>query len=203
MDRFGVLNSLAVPMDEANLDTDQICPARLIKTLTVADNPLAFFHDRRFDENGAPRPDFILNHGAFAGAQIIVAARNFGIGSSRQAAVFALQAAGFRAVIAESFGDIFFNNALKAGVLAIRLGEQAATALRASLHAHRGRETRIDLAAQTITGPDGVDYAFAVGALRKKCLLEGLDDLALTDRYAAEIDRFEQRYGVERPWISS
>ncbi len=201
MESFDVLSSLAVPFDESNLDTDQICPARLIKTLTVPDNPVAFFHDRRFDQNGAPRPDFILNDGAFAGAQIIVAARNFGVGSSRQAAVFALQAAGFRAVIAESFGDIFFNNALKAGVLAIRLGATEAADLRAAIHAHRGRKTRIDLPAQTITGPDGADYAFAVGALRKKCLLEGLDDLALTDRYAAEIDQFERRYWVERPWI--
>lgn len=201
MEKFETLTAIAAPMDEANIDTDQICPARFIKTLTTPSNDQALFHDRRFADDGAPKPDFILNDADYADAEIIVAQRNFGVGSSRQAAVFALQAAGIRAVIAESFGDIFYNNALKAGLLTVRLDPGETKALRDSLPSHNGSPSVIDLAGQAITGPDGRTYDFEIGALRKRCLLEGLDDLTLTEGYLPEIESFEENYQAARPWL--
>ena len=202
MERFELLKAVAVPLDESNVDTDQICPARFIRAFgQPGRHEHVFLHDRRFAEDGALKPGFVLNQSAYAGAQIIVAQRNFGVGSSREAAVMALLAAGFRAAIAESFGDIFVNNCFKNGVLALRLRADEVDALRASLHRQGGAQVEIDLARQTVTGPDGSTYAFAIGALRKRCLLAGLDDLSLTQAYSDAIDAFERAYRAELPWL--
>ncbi|MBI3371179.1 MAG: 3-isopropylmalate dehydratase small subunit [Betaproteobacteria bacterium] len=202
MERFELLDAVAVPLDESNVDTDQICPARLIRAFAQPGrHEHVFLHDRRFNEDGSPKPEFILDQPAYANAQIIVAQRNFGVGSSREAAVMAVRAAGFRAIVAESFGDIFVNNCFKNGVLPIRLVANEVDALRASLHRQTGAHVAIDLAQQTVTGPDGGSYAFAIGALRKRCLLAGLDDLSLTERYADAIESFERTYRAELPWL--
>lgn len=203
MEPFNILTALAVPLAESNVDTDQICPARYIKTLIGPTNDQALFHDRRFDGNGTPKTDFIFNDPRYEGARIIVGQRNFGVGSSREAAVFALQSRGFRAVIAENFGDIFANNCFKNGVLPVRLSAAETSRLRDSITANTGTPMVIDLPGQKITGPDGAEYEFSVGALSKMCLLEGLDDLSLTERYLDDITAFEQDYWSSLPWVRS
>jgi len=202
MERFELLKAVAVPLDESNIDTDQICPARMIRVFAQPGRHAeVFLHDRRFTEDGSAIPEFILNQPAYVGAQIIVAQRNFGVGSSRQAAVMALTAAGFRAVVAETFGDIFVNNCFKTGVLPVQLVTEEVDALRASLHLHVGAQVTIDLVQQQVTGPDGRNYAFEIGALRKRCLLAGQDDLSLTQGYSGAIDTFERTYHAELPWL--
>ena len=199
---FELLKAVAVPLDESNVDTDQICPARLIRVFAEPGrHDDVFMHDRRFAEDGSARPTFILNRPVYAGARIIVARRNFGVGSSREAAVMAMSAAGFRAVVAESFGDIFVNNCLKNGLLPVQLAAPEVDALRESLHREVGAIVTIDLVAQTVTGPEGRSIAFAIGALRKRCLLAGLDDLSLTERHRDSIDDFERAYRAELPWL--
>jgi 3-isopropylmalate/(R)-2-methylmalate dehydratase small subunit len=203
MERFEVLTAVAVPFEESNVDTDQICPARLIRTLVGKGSERVFFHDRRFERDGSPKPDFIFNDPTYASARIIIANRNFGVGSSREAAVFALVSAGYRAVVAESFGDIFVANCFKNGVLPVRLAADVLAALRNSLRQQPGASVTIDLPAQTVTGPDGDAHAFEIGALRKRCLVEGLDDLTLTEGYLTEIESFEHAYYSDLPWLQA
>ena len=203
MEPFQVLQAVAVPLDESNVDTDQICPARMIRAFAQpGPHDQVFLHDRRFAEDGTAKREFILNQPAYAGARIIVAQRNFGVGSSREAAVMALTAAGFRCVIAESFGDIFVNNCFKNGVLPVQLPAEEVNALRATLHHHAGAQFTVDLPQQQIIGPDGLRHEFAIGALRKRCLLAGQDDLSLTESYADAIAAFERGYRAELPWLS-
>jgi 3-isopropylmalate/(R)-2-methylmalate dehydratase small subunit len=149
------------------------------------------FHDLRYDPEGRPRPDFVLHRPEYAGARILVADRNFGCGSSRENAVTALVDNGFRAFVAPSFGDIFFNNCFQNGVLPIRLPAERVEALRAALRAHPGASMTVDLVGQTVLGPDGRSDAFEVDAFRKACLLEGVDAISLTLGYEADIARFE------------
>ena len=202
MESFRILRAVAVPLDESNIDTDQICPARMIRVFAQPGrHDDVFLHDRRFAEDGTAKADFVLNQPVYAHAQIIVAQRNFGVGSSREAAVMALRAAGFRAVVAESFGDIFVNNCFKNGVLPVQLPAAEVDALRARLHAQAGAMLTIDLERQQVTGTQGPGYGFAIGALRKRCLLAGQDDLSLTESYLDAIDDFERRYRAELPWL--
>jgi 3-isopropylmalate/(R)-2-methylmalate dehydratase small subunit len=202
MERFELLQAVAVPLDESNIDTDQICPARMIRVFAQPGrHDDVFLHDRRFADDGTVKPEFIFNQSTYSGAQIIVAQRNFGVGSSREAAVMALVAAGFRAVVAESFGDIFVGNCFKNGVLPIQLAAGEVDALRASLHRHIGQQVTIDLPQQRVTGPDGSGYEFAIGALRKRCLLAGQDDLSLTGCYSDAIAAFERAYHAGLPWL--
>lgn len=201
MEQFNTVTAVAVPFEESNVDTDQICPARLIRTLVGHGSDRVLFHDRRFNQDESAKPDFIFNNPIYEGARIIVANRNFGIGSSREAAVFAVMSAGYRAIIAESFGDIFASNCFRNGILTVRLAADALSALRGSLQRQPRASVTIDLPKQTIIAPDGERYAFAIGALRKRCLTEGLDDLALTERYGSEIEAFERNYKAELPWL--
>ena len=203
MEPFAILEAVAVPFDESNVDTDQICPARMIHVFAKSGrHDDVFLHDRRFDADGNPQPGFIFHQPVYAGAQVVVARRNFGGGSSREAAVFALAAAGFRCVIAESFGDIFAGNCFQNGVLPVRLPPEETDALRASLQRHVGGRVTVDLPQQRVTGPDGRVYGFTIGALRKRCLLAGMDDLSLTDSYADAIVAFERAYRAELPWLT-
>ncbi len=203
MEPFVRLTAVAVPWDESNVDTDQICPARLIRAFAEPGrHERVFMHDRRFAPDGTPRPECVFNRPEYASAEIIVAQRNFGVGSSREAAVLALRAAGFRAVVAESFGDIFVGNCFKNGVLPVRLPAAEVDALRTCLLGRPGAQVAIDLERQTVTGPDGATRAFAIGALRKRCLLAGLDDVSLTEGYSAAIDAFERAYREEQPWLT-
>ena len=159
------------------------------------------FHDLRYDSNGAPRPDFVLNQPAYAQAKIIVADRNFACGSSRENAVSVMVDNGFRAFIAPSFGDIFFNNCFQNGVLPIRLPADRVEALRAALRAAPGSALTVDLERQTVTGPDGSAEPFEIDSFRKDCLLKGVDEVSLTLGYEADIVRFEARQRQQMDWL--
>lgn len=202
MEAFTQLTATAAPIDMVNVDTDQIIPARFLKQPpTHPDYPSFFFHDLRRDETGAQREDFILNQAPYTDAQIIVADENWGCGSSRESAVWSLMANGFRCVIAPSFGDIHYNNGMKNGMLPVRLSKEDCATLRAQLHEQPGAKISVDLAAQTVTGPDGTSYSFEVDAFQKHCMLEGLDHIGLTRQYDAEFDAFEERYKKEASWL--
>lgn len=200
MEAFTTLDAVAVPVDLANVDTDQIIPARFLGK-PRAQQTHALFHDLRFDAQGQPKPDFVLNRPEFASARIIVADRNFACGSSRENAVTVMVDNGFRAFIAPSFGDIFFNNCYQNGVLPIRVAAARADALRAQLLAKPGARISIDLAAQTVTGPDGLSDRFEIDAFRKDCLLRGLDDISLTLTYIQDIERYETQRRAEQDWF--
>ena len=201
MKPFVTLTAIAAPFDAVNIDTDQIIPARFIRKPLGPDYHRYLFHDIRFTENGEERGDFILNQPAYRKARIIVANRNFGCGSSREQAVFALDANHIRAVIAPSFGDIFHNNCFKNGLLPICLPEEICAALRAQLHENPGAETIIDLEANRITAADGTGHNFTVSDFRSRCLLQGLDDIALTLEHKTAIDAFETDYRREMSWL--
>ena len=201
MQPFTTVRAVAVPIDEANVDTNQLCPTRFNKRERGPGYEIVLFHDRRFLPDGREHPDFILNRPAYRGAQIIVADRNFGCGSSRESAVYALAACGFRAVVAPSFGDIFAGNCFKNGLLPLTLPDEVCEGLRAQLREQPGAEIAIDLEAQTLTAPDGTRHPFEVHPFRKHCLLNGLDDVALTLQHGSAIDAFAQRYRREKPWL--
>jgi 3-isopropylmalate/(R)-2-methylmalate dehydratase small subunit len=200
MDAFSTLTAVAVPLDQANVDTDQIIPARYLGLPRDQQVP-AMFHDLRFDTEGAPRPDFVLNQPAFAAAQIIVSDRNFGCGSSRENAVSVMVDNGFRAFIAPSFGDILFNNCFQNGVLPIRLSAERVAVLRRLLREAPGATISVDLASQRVTGPDGQSDVFEIDSFRKDCLLKGVDEVSLTMTYEQDIARFEARQKEERDWL--
>jgi len=191
----------AAPLDRANVDTDQIIPARFLKRPRDERYPEYLFHDVRRDDAGAFDPDFVLNREPWSKAEIIVADRNFGCGSSREAAVYALQDGGFRAVIAPSFGDIFYSNAMKNGFLPIRLAAADCESLRQALSEAQGGEIAIDLEAQTVTGPDGAARRFEISAFHKHCLIEGLDDIGFTLAQQDAIEASEAARAKAAPWL--
>jgi 3-isopropylmalate/(R)-2-methylmalate dehydratase small subunit len=182
----------AVPLALANVDTDQIIPARFLKRPRDARYATYAFHDLRFDEHGAPRPDFVLNDPRFAGVPIMVADRNFGVGSSREAAVYALAALGISCVIAESFGDIFFSNALKNFLLPVRLPPETVGELRALAEA--GVPMTVDLERQVVRAGNR-EHPFTIPAFARTCLLEGLDEIGITEKHLPEIEAFEAATG--------
>ncbi len=205
MDAFTIFTAPALPIDIANCDTDQIIPARFLRISPDddADYARVLFHDLRFDGEGGERAAFIYNQGAFRTARIVVADINWGCGSSREAAVFALVANGFRAVVAPSFGDIHYNNCMKNGVLPVRLARETCDALREQLHATPGAEIAVDLEAQTVTAPDGATHGFEIDAFDKYRMLNGLDDIDVTLGYDAEFGAFEDRHMAEHDWLRS
>jgi 3-isopropylmalate/(R)-2-methylmalate dehydratase small subunit len=194
-----VLDAVAVPLDESNIDTDQLAPGRF---LLGPMHPELFMHDRRFAADGSLRADFVLNDPAYAGAEILVVRRNFGIGSSREYAALSLPAAGFRCVIAVSFGDIFYSNCLQVGVLPIVLEEAAVDALQRRLHDEPGLHVHVELDEQTVGAAGWPSQSFTINAMRKTCLLEGIDETELTERYRGAIDAFEEKYYAAQPWLS-
>jgi len=202
MEAFTTLTAVAVPIDMVNVDTDQIIPVRFLPRQRTDPAYATFlFHDLRFDKDGKERPDFILNRKPYRGGQIIVADENWGCGSSREGAVWTLVANGIRAVIAPSFGDIHHNNAMKNGMLPIRLSNADCAILRAQLNADPGAKITIDLAAQTVTGPDGASYSFDIDPFQKYRMLNGLDDIDVTMEYDKEFEVFEARYRKEATWL--
>jgi 3-isopropylmalate/(R)-2-methylmalate dehydratase small subunit len=200
MQAFKNLDAVAAPIARPNVDTDQIVPARYLRKPRNAGFGNFLFHDLRLDKDGRER-DFILNKPPYRDAKIIVAERNFGCGSSREAAVYALWDYGIRAVVAPSFGDIFFGNSLVNGLLLVVLPAADVAALIGALDAKPGARMGIDLAAQTVTGADGKTYRFEIDAYRKRCLLEGLDELAFTLSQRDAIKAFEARHATEMPWV--
>ncbi|MCS6845372.1 MAG: 3-isopropylmalate dehydratase small subunit [Caldilineales bacterium] len=193
MQPFTTLTATAVPLRAENVDTDQIIPARYLTAVTRAGMGEGLFALWRYRPDGSLNPDFVLNDPRFAGAQILVAGRNFGSGSSREHAVWALTEYGFRAVISPGFADIFYNNALKNGLLPITLPEATVSALWDLLEAEPASLIHVDLAAQTVTLPTGEQAAFAIDPYRKHCLLHGLDDLGYLLSKEPEIAAYEAR----------
>ena len=201
MEAFTRLTATAVPMDLPNIDTDRVIPARFLRKPREAGFGPLLFHDVRFDAAGAPKPEFVLNHPGYRGARILVTAENFGCGSSREMAVWALLDYGIRVVIGPSFGDIFFENCFKNGALAVVLPADVATGLRRGLAARPGATMTVDLETQTITGPTGEAVGFEIDAFRKQGLLTGQDEVEMTLARLAAIEVFEARRRVEMPWL--
>ena len=195
MEAFRTLRSGAVPFARSNIDTDQILPARFLSRPRDDNHGAYLFRDLRLDPDGNEVVDFPLNQADWRDACIVLGGRNFACGSSRENAVWALYDQGVRAVIAPSFGDIFANNSVKNGMLAVTLPEEIVASLIAQSVAEPGCEIAIDLPAQTITGPDGAVHRFEIDPFAKKSLLEGLDELAFTLTHAEEIAAFAQRLG--------
>lgn len=195
MEPISRFEGLAAPLPLDNVDTDQIIPARFLRKPRDADYQRWLFHDLRFAPDGSPLPGFVLNRPPFDSATILVAGRNFGVGSSREAAVYALQAFGIRAVIAESFGDIHYSNALKNGLLPIRLPPERVRALR---EAAEGGQLRlmVDLERSVVVSPGGTADAFTIPAFARDCLLRGLDEIGLTLTHLPAIEAFEARRGA-------
>ena len=201
MEKFQKLDAVAVPIAAPNVDTDQIVPARFLRKPRSGGYGGFLFHDLRFDDAGAETPGFVLNEPAYRGARILVAERNFGCGSSREHAVYALWDYGVRAVIAPSFGDIFFNNCFKNGLLPIVLPAEQVAALQAELAQRPGAHVSVDLDRQELTVPSGNVHRFEVDSFRKQCLLQGLDEIAFTLGHDADIAAFERRQSQELRWL--
>jgi len=210
MQKFTLLDGLVVPLDRANVDTDAIIPKQFLKSIKRSGFGPNAFDEWRYLDHGEPgmdnskrpvNPDFVLNQPRYRGAQILLARENFGCGSSREHAPWALEDYGFRAIIAPSFADIFFNNCFKNGLLPIRLDAEKVDALFRAVEANVGYRLRIDLEQQTITAPDGTVSRFEVEAFRKHCLLNGLDDIGLTLQHVDEIKAFEAKRRAAQPWL--
>jgi 3-isopropylmalate/(R)-2-methylmalate dehydratase small subunit len=210
MEKFTLLDGVVVPLDRANVDTDAIIPKQFLKAIKRSGFGPNLFDEWRYLDHGEPgrdnskrplNPDFVLNQPRYKGAQILLARENFGCGSSREHAPWALDDYGFRAIIAPSFADIFFNNCFKNGLLPIRLAAQQVDELFNAVAAHAGYKLKIDLEQQTIIAPDGAAYKFEVEAFRKHCLLNGLDDIGLTLQHVDEIKAYEEKHRVAQPWL--
>jgi 3-isopropylmalate/(R)-2-methylmalate dehydratase small subunit len=201
MEPFTRLDATAVPISVPNIDTDQIIPARFLWRKRRDGWGHLLFHDLRFNEAGAPKPDFVLNRDAWRYARIVVADCNFGCGSSREHAVWALYDFGIRAVIAPSFGDIFYNNSLQNGLLPVMLPAERVAVLRVLLEQSPGSHVAIDLETQTATGPDGAVDGFDINPFRKECLLAGTDDISFTLGHRERIAAFEKDYEARVRWL--
>ena len=202
MEPFTTLRAVAAPIDIVNCDTDRIIPARFLRKPRVPGYERWLFHDMRFDAEGRERPDFVLNQAPYRNARILVAGANYGCGSSREQAVYVMYDYGIRCVIAPSFGDIHYGNALQNGFLPVVLPEADCARLREQLHASPGAEITVDLPAQTVTGPDGTVYRFDIDPAAKERLVKGLDDVGLVLQHIERIEGFEARYLEEYPWAS-
>ncbi len=200
MEPFARLDDVALPMPVPNVDTDQVIPARFLRKSRKDGLGQYLFSDIRFDDAGREIADFVLNREAYRGSRILVADRNFGCGSSREHAVYALWDYGFRAVVAPSFGDIFRGNCFKNGLLPIVLSTEAIADLLGQIQALPGVHVVVDLEQQLVAGPDGATHRFEIDAFRKHCLLNGLDELGFTLGHAADIDAFERRRAAT-PWL--
>lgn len=210
MQKFTLLNGLVAPLDRANVDTDAVIPKQFLKSIKRSGFGPNLFDEWRYLDHGEPgmdnsrrkpNPDFVLNQSRYQGAQILLARENFGCGSSREHAPWALEDYGFRVIIAPSFADIFFNNCFKNGLLPIRLPAEQVDALFQAVAATPGLRLQIDLEQQSITAPDGKVYKFEVETFRKHCLLNGLDDIGLTLQHVDEIRGFEAQHRAAQPWL--
>jgi 3-isopropylmalate/(R)-2-methylmalate dehydratase small subunit len=213
MDKFNVHQGLVVPLDRANVDTDAIIPKQFLKSIRRTGFGPNLFDEWRYLDHGEPgmdnsgrplNPDFVLNQPRYQGASILLTRKNFGCGSSREHAPWALDQYGFRAIVAPSFADIFFNNCYKSGLLPIVLTELQVDHLFNEVKANNGFKLVVDLQAQRLHTPDGsLSYEFAIDEFRKYCLLNGLDDIGLTLRHADEIRAFEERHLRSQPWLAN
>jgi 3-isopropylmalate/(R)-2-methylmalate dehydratase small subunit len=201
MEKFTKLSGIAAPMPLVNIDTDMIIPKQFLKTIQRSGLGKNLFDEMRYTQDGQEIPDFVLNKPQYRNAQILVAGDNFGCGSSREHAPWALLDFGIRCVISTSFADIFFNNCFKNGILPIVLPQEDVDKLMDDAQRGANAVITVDLENQTITGPDGGEISFEVDPFRKHCLLNGLDDIGLTLEKAASIDSFEAQAAQSRPWV--
>ena len=201
MQKFTTLTGVAAPLEIMNVDTDMIIPKQYLKTIARTGLGKGLFSEMRYKDDGSENPDFVLNKPAYRGAKILVAGDNFGCGSSREHAPWALLDFGIRCVIAPSFADIFYNNCFKNGILPITLPQAEVDKLMDD--AERGSNARIsiDLEKQEIRGPDGGMITFEVDAFRKQCLLNGWDDIDLTLRSEEKISAYEKQHHAQAPWV--
>jgi 3-isopropylmalate/(R)-2-methylmalate dehydratase small subunit len=201
MEKFQRLEAVAMPLAAANVDTDQVVPARFLRKPRKVGYGQFLFHDLRFNDDGSEKPDFVLNKGPYRSAKILVADRNFGCGSSREHAVWALYDYGFRAAIAPSFGDIFYNNSFQNGFLPIVLSDERCAELRRQLEAKPGARMVVDLEAQTVAAPDGTSDRFELDPFRKQCLTMGVDDIGFTLAQRDRIAEFAKGLEREMSWL--
>ncbi|ADQ84772.1 3-isopropylmalate dehydratase small subunit [Methylovorus sp. MP688] len=210
MQAFTQLNGVVAPLDRANVDTDAIIPKQFLKSIKRSGFGPNAFDEWRYLDHGEPgmdnskrqiNPDFVLNQPRYQGASILLTRENFGCGSSREHAPWALLDYGFRAIIAPSYADIFFNNCFKNGILPIILSADVVDSLFQAVEADEGYKLTVDLATQTVNTPDGKSYAFEVDAFRKHCLLNGLDDIGLTLQHVDDIKTFETKHKAAQPWL--
>jgi 3-isopropylmalate/(R)-2-methylmalate dehydratase small subunit len=200
MQNFTTLTGVAAPLRMINVDTDMIIPKQFLKTIERTGLGKSLFYELRYDENGRAKPDFVLNKPAYGKAKILVTGENFGCGSSREHAPWALLDFGIRCVISTSFADIFYNNCFKNGILPITVTPEQLEKLFDDAERGANATLTIDLEKQEIRGPDGGVITFEVDAFRKHCLLNGLDDIGLTMQKESAIKSFEQKAAAERPW---
>lgn len=210
MRAFTVHQGLVAPLDRANVDTDAIIPKQFLKSIKRSGFGPNAFDEWRYQDHGEPgmdnscrplNPDFVLNQARYQGASILLTRENFGCGSSREHAPWALEDYGFRALIGPSFADIFFNNCFKNGLLPVRLAAAEVDELFVQAEATPGYQLTVDLPAQRVIRPDGKAISFEIDPFRKECLLNGWDDIGLTLRHAEKIREFETRRRVEQPWL--
>ena len=201
MEKFTVLEGVAAPMPMINIDTDKVIPKQYLKTIKRTGLGKGLFAELRYNADGSENPDFVLNKPAYKNAKIIVAGDNFGCGSSREHAPWALLDYGIRCVISTSFADIFYNNCFKNGVLPIKVTRDDLAKLMDDAERGANATLSIDLPAQEIRGPDGGRVKFEIDPFRKQCLIEGLDDIGLTMVEAPAIASFEQKSAASRPWL--
>ena len=200
MEKFTKLTGIAAPMPLVNIDTDMIIPKQFLKTIARTGLGKNLFDEMRYTLDGAEIPEFVLNQPAYRQAEILVAGENFGCGSSREHAPWALLDFGIRCVISTSFADIFYNNCFKNGILPIVMAQEVVDVLMADARKGANARQTIDLEAQTVTTSDGQVFAFDVDSHRKHCLMNGLDDIGLTLEKVSAIDSFEKRQATLRPW---
>ena len=200
MDKFSTLTGIAAPMPLVNIDTDMIIPKQFLKTIARTGLGKNLFDEMRFTLDGQEIPDFVLNQPAYRASEIIVAGDNFGCGSSREHAPWALLDFGIRCVISTSFADIFYNNCFKNGILPIVVPKEVVDQLMADARKGANARMTVDLPAQTVTTSDGQVFGFDIDPFRKHCLLNGLDDIGLTLEKVSAIDTFEKKYATLHPW---
>ena len=201
MEKFTTLRAVAAPLPMVNVDTDKIIPKQFLKTIKRTGLAKGLFYEMRFDEKGKPKEGFVLDQPAYRQAKILIAGDNFGCGSSREHAPWALLDFGIRCVIAPSFADIFYNNCFKNGILPIVLPKEQVDLLMEDAERGANAIVTVDLESQEITGPDGGKLHFDIDSFKKHCLLNGLDDIGLTLQKAEAIDRFEAKRSQSQPWL--
>ena len=201
MQKFDKLSGVAAPLNILNIDTDMIIPKQFLKTIKRSGLGVNLFSEMRYNDDGGENKDFVLNKPAYRSAEILVAGDNFGCGSSREHAPWALLDFGIRCVISTSFADIFYNNCFKNGILPIKVSADERDALLADAADSENPELSIDLVSQTISRPNGVEISFEIDPFRKQCLLDGLDDIGLTMEKETSISQFEAGRKTDMPWL--
>ena len=201
MEKFEKISGIAAPMPLINIDTDMIIPKQFLKTIKRSGLGVNLFDEMRYDDNGDEIPDFVLNKSAYRSSEIIVAGDNFGCGSSREHAPWAIKDFGIRCVIAPAFADIFYNNCFKNGILPIALPQDQVDVLMKDAEKGANARMEVDLVSQQISTSDGAVFSSEVDEFKKRCLLEGLDDIGQTFQKVAAIDNFEAKAAEARPWV--